>query len=137
MTEPPTKECSICGEIKPLENFHKDSQKKDGRSSWCRPCSKYRSKLAETPMATIKQQIAVLVAATAGQGSAEPSFGRALGLEKTAVQGSAAGSAALVPEKASSPAEQPKQARQRKPLSAEQKAKRNARDRAKRQQAPS
>jgi len=33
-----TKTCSKCKEEKPLEDFHKDTQKKDGLSSSCRIC---------------------------------------------------------------------------------------------------
>lgn len=33
------KACSKCGEVKPLEEFYRDSRKRDGRQSACRACS--------------------------------------------------------------------------------------------------
>ena len=38
MTE--TKRCSKCGEVKPLEGFHRDRSKKQGRYSRCRECER-------------------------------------------------------------------------------------------------
>lgn len=32
------KECTECGKLKPLTEFHKDSRKKDGRRSRCKEC---------------------------------------------------------------------------------------------------
>ena len=34
------KTCNKCKEEKPFEEFVKDSQKKDGRDSWCKDCRK-------------------------------------------------------------------------------------------------
>ena len=33
------KTCKICGEEKPLDQFHKDRQKADGLNSYCKPCT--------------------------------------------------------------------------------------------------
>lgn len=33
------KKCSSCGESKPLEEFHKKANAKDGRQSKCKPCN--------------------------------------------------------------------------------------------------
>jgi len=34
-----TKRCRKCGQVKPIEEFSKDSRrKKDGRGSWCKAC---------------------------------------------------------------------------------------------------
>jgi hypothetical protein len=41
------KKCSICDECLPLEDFHRDAQKRDGRSSWCRPCTKIKAAAAK------------------------------------------------------------------------------------------
>ena len=35
-----TKRCSKCGEVKPLEGFHRDRSKKQGRYSRCRECER-------------------------------------------------------------------------------------------------
>lgn len=32
------KECRTCGTLKPLEEFHKNSKQRDGRTVWCRSC---------------------------------------------------------------------------------------------------
>jgi len=37
------KQCTICGKNLPIDEFHKDSQKKDGHSSWCKPCTKIKA----------------------------------------------------------------------------------------------
>lgn len=34
------KRCSKCGKLKPLEDFHKDKQYKDGYKCWCKECCK-------------------------------------------------------------------------------------------------
>ena len=34
------KVCSKCGKWKPLEEYHKDVTKKDGRASQCKECKK-------------------------------------------------------------------------------------------------
>ena len=44
MTE---KECTKCGEIKPLREFYKDKQKPDGYMYWCKICSTLSHKSAE------------------------------------------------------------------------------------------
>jgi hypothetical protein len=93
MTEPTTKRCSICKTEQPIENFHKDSQKKDGRSSWCRPCTRDKETAYKAARAALAQSAA---------------------------------SAPQTPTGAVSASEKPK----RKPLTTEQKAKRNARRRA-------
>ncbi len=38
------KTCRDCGQAKPLDEFYKDSERKDGRISYCKPCSKARTK---------------------------------------------------------------------------------------------
>ena len=37
-----TKQCARCGETKPLDDYHKSKQRKDGRVSYCRPCQAER-----------------------------------------------------------------------------------------------
>lgn len=32
------KKCTICGEVKPHTDFHKQASRPDGRCSWCKPC---------------------------------------------------------------------------------------------------
>jgi thiol-disulfide isomerase/thioredoxin len=32
------KKCTICGELKPLTDFHKQKDRKDGYGNWCKPC---------------------------------------------------------------------------------------------------
>lgn len=34
------KQCSICGETKPLGEFQKRAQSKDGYAGWCKPCKR-------------------------------------------------------------------------------------------------
>ena len=36
MTE--TKKCTKCGEVKPLDAFHRDKARKDGHGYWCKAC---------------------------------------------------------------------------------------------------
>ena len=36
--EAPSKMCSACHETFPIDNFHKDSTKKDGKQSRCKAC---------------------------------------------------------------------------------------------------
>lgn len=36
--QPTTKRCSRCGEIKPLDSFHRRSASADGRQGMCKPC---------------------------------------------------------------------------------------------------
>ena len=44
------KKCSMCGHIKPLEHFSKDSRRRDGRIAKCKDCySLYKNKWAKTP----------------------------------------------------------------------------------------
>lgn len=38
------KECNACREIKSLENFYKQSSKKDGKHPWCKECCKKHQK---------------------------------------------------------------------------------------------
>jgi len=40
-----TKQCRVCGETKPLDDFHKDTRRVDGLTDECRPCKK---KMART-----------------------------------------------------------------------------------------
>ncbi len=54
MTDPVSKPCSICQIEQPMEAFHKDSQKKDGRSSWCIACSQFRTGNPAMTMAEVK-----------------------------------------------------------------------------------
>ena len=45
MNKPTTKRCTICGRIKPLDEFcASTTNKTDGRHSWCKPCKAVRSK---------------------------------------------------------------------------------------------
>lgn len=37
------KQCCACGEIKPLDNFHKDKSKKGGHTNTCKHCAIYRA----------------------------------------------------------------------------------------------
>ena len=39
-----SKKCSICGEIKPLDDFHNNKQMKDGKHSQCKVCRNINSK---------------------------------------------------------------------------------------------
>lgn len=34
------KKCARCGQVKPLDQFHRQAKSKDGRQSWCKQCSK-------------------------------------------------------------------------------------------------
>ena len=34
----PTKACTRCGDVKPLNDFPRDRRRRDGRQSWCREC---------------------------------------------------------------------------------------------------
>lgn len=36
--------CRICGETKPLDQFHNDKSKKDGKKTLCKPCNIMKSK---------------------------------------------------------------------------------------------
>ncbi len=36
---PESKRCGMCGEVKPLEEFHRDRRRKDGRQNRCKPCN--------------------------------------------------------------------------------------------------
>jgi len=40
----PTKTCSKCGEVKPLDDFYKNKANKDGASCWCKTCKNEYSK---------------------------------------------------------------------------------------------
>ena len=35
----PTKRCSRCGEVKPLDDFYRDNKSKDQHGAWCKNCS--------------------------------------------------------------------------------------------------
>lgn len=37
------KECKNCGEVKPLEDYHRNKEMRDGRSSYCKPCASARA----------------------------------------------------------------------------------------------
>ena len=39
-----TKPCRDCGEVKPLDEFYKDSKAKDGKQGVCKPCDSVRRK---------------------------------------------------------------------------------------------
>lgn len=39
-----TKTCRICGEDKPLESFSRQRGRRDGRTSYCKPCDNERKK---------------------------------------------------------------------------------------------
>lgn len=44
----PTKRCSRCGEVKPLDDFYRDNKSKDQHGAWCKTCSnQYRCDLYE------------------------------------------------------------------------------------------
>lgn len=43
------KQCSDCGQIKPIEFFGKDKTKKDGHRSYCLDCLRLRSKRYKRP----------------------------------------------------------------------------------------
>lgn len=38
------KRCSTCGEVKPLDDFHRNRSKPDGRQAACKPCNIERNK---------------------------------------------------------------------------------------------
>ena len=38
------KKCACCGELKPVSEFHKCKASKDGLYSYCKPCSKEKSR---------------------------------------------------------------------------------------------
>jgi hypothetical protein len=38
------KRCQDCGEIKPLDQFHKNSSRRDGRQGWCKECHNRRAR---------------------------------------------------------------------------------------------
>jgi len=40
-----TKECQFCKEELPLDEFHKDKNRKDGRAFICKPCTRAHTKL--------------------------------------------------------------------------------------------
>lgn len=39
-----SKACTVCGETKPLDEFHREARAKDGRTSSCRACREVQSK---------------------------------------------------------------------------------------------
>jgi len=49
------KRCSKCGEVKPLEEFHRDRSKKQGRRSRCRECERQYER-AYYPRSTAHRQ---------------------------------------------------------------------------------
>jgi len=45
----PTKRCSKCGEVKPLDDFYRQSRSKDKHGAYCKSCAdKYRQLLRDT-----------------------------------------------------------------------------------------
>ena len=36
---PDVKPCAKCGEVKPLDDYHRDRTRPDGRKPWCRECT--------------------------------------------------------------------------------------------------
>jgi hypothetical protein len=38
-----TKRCKDCGEVKPLDDFHRNNWRKDGHQSFCKPCHNARA----------------------------------------------------------------------------------------------
>jgi hypothetical protein len=38
ITSAPSKRCTRCGEVKPLDNFHNHRKEKDGKACWCKLC---------------------------------------------------------------------------------------------------
>lgn len=47
--EPVSKRCSRCGEVKPLDDFHRHRSRRDGRQPFCKACiaARYRQRKAE------------------------------------------------------------------------------------------
>lgn len=47
--EPVSKRCSRCGEVKPLDDFHRRRSSRDGRQPYCKACiaARYRQRKAE------------------------------------------------------------------------------------------
>ena len=51
------KKCSMCGEVKSLEDFSKRSSSKDGRQVWCNDCVKeYRKETQNTEIGFLKKK---------------------------------------------------------------------------------
>ena len=70
------KTCSKCDEAKPLDQFHKDANKVDGKSPWCKPCKNGRSldlirkRLQDpTSLPSIRQKIYAKVAQALANGT--------------------------------------------------------------------
>lgn len=118
---PKSKPCSLCKIEQPIENFARDVQKKDGHSTWCRTCSKFRSANPGMSIAEVKH---ALTGGSKPAKSFEP-----LAPEEQVPWTPEEG--ALDCEGAADPLPLPK-GRWRKPLTREQKDARNARLRAKR-----
>jgi len=38
------KRCNKCGDLKPLDEFHNNASRKDGKQAWCKPCNRAYSK---------------------------------------------------------------------------------------------
>lgn len=47
--EPVSKRCSRCGEVKPLDDFHRHRSRRDGRQPFCKACiaARYRQRKDE------------------------------------------------------------------------------------------
>ena len=58
MTEPTTKKCSLCKADLPLDDFNRDAQKRDGRSSWCKPCTRDKEAAYKAAKAALAQPAA-------------------------------------------------------------------------------
>lgn len=59
------KRCTVCGEIKPLEEFHKDKRRKDGCRARCKDCRhsveyKYKKKGRESKYGLSRAELARL-----------------------------------------------------------------------------
>ena len=70
-----TKVCTLCKVEQPLDNFSRDSQKKDGRSSWCGPCTKAKNEAYKAAREASQGQPAPKASATpktASLGTSQP-----------------------------------------------------------------
>ena len=117
---PESKPCSLCKIEQPIENFARDVQKKDGHSTWCRTCSKFRSANPGMSIAEVKEA-RMLANAKAIEDRLAPDPGTPGHPGKSITMTLAAADPFSAPSKKS-----------RKPLTREQKNARNARLRAKR-----
>ena len=50
------KTCTVCGEVKPLEGFHRQPTGPMGRHSWCKPCLNSAARASRIKNATPEQK---------------------------------------------------------------------------------